>query len=202
MYSDNKTTALTTTGLFLALSIILYFVGVLFPSFGTYLRYLIPGLMAVLKTKYGYRYLTAFSFALLIMVAIFFGIEQLIIGLFLYIPVGFVLASLYENNTIVNHLVALVIFAVFGILLVVLVSLILGFDYKEMYMDVVELNYVLFGNFYERSGLSKAYFSDLFTRLIWFVLAATGVFYGYILYFINKIVYKKGLEIIDRRKES
>ncbi|HOL12992.1 MAG TPA: hypothetical protein PLD61_01325, partial [Bacillota bacterium] len=50
-----KASELTTTGLLLAVSLVLCFVGVLFPTFGTYLKYLIPGMMAVIKTDgYGY----------------------------------------------------------------------------------------------------------------------------------------------------
>lgn len=99
-----KASELTTTGLLLAVSLVLCFVGVLFPTFGTYLKYLIPGMMAVIKTKYGYRYLTAFSLALLILVAVFFGIEQMVTGLFFVIPIGFALALVYEDNSIKNHL--------------------------------------------------------------------------------------------------
>ena len=95
-----KASELTTTGLLLAVSLVLCFVGVLFPTFGTYLKYLIPGMMAVIKTKYGYRYLTAFSLALLILVAVFFGIEQMVTGLFFVIPIGFALALVYEDNSI------------------------------------------------------------------------------------------------------
>lgn len=193
-----KASELTTTGLLLAVSLVLCFVGVLFPTFGTYLKYLIPGMMAVIKTKYGYRYLTAFSLALLILVAVFFGIEQMVTGLFFVIPIGFALALVYEDNSIKNHLFAVVIFAVTGVLLLVVVGGVLGIHYREVYQEAVERFVSTFGRVYEALGLERTELADMLHRLMWLVITLFGVVMGYITYFMNKVVYRKGLDVLGR----
>ena len=192
-----KASELTTTGLLLAVSLVLCFVGVLFPTFGTYLKYLIPGMMAVIKTKYGYRYLTAFSLALLILVAVFFGIEQMVTGLFFVIPIGFALALVYEDNSIKTTFCS-GDFRSDRCSLLVVVGGVLGIHYREVYQEAVERFVSTFGRVYEALGLERTELADMLHRLMWLVITLFGVVMGYITYFMNKVVYRKGLDILGR----
>jgi len=195
---SKKTRSVTETGLLLALSLILYFLGFLFPGIGIYLRYLIPGLMAIITARHGYVTLVLYSIALAFCVGLFFGLEELIFALFMLIPAGFVLPLLYEDYSLKNKLIAASVFIISGFILISLLGLVMGVQGLGLVDKAGIWHYQIYGSFYDKMGVGEELFLATVSKLTWLIVILAGMLYGYMLYLINKVIYHRGLKVLEK----
>ncbi len=195
---SKKTRSVTETGLLLALSLILYFLGFLFPGVGIYLRYLIPGLMAIIAVRHGYVTLVLYSIALAFCVGLFLGLEELIFALFMLIPAGFVLPLLYEDYSLKNKLIAASVFAVSSFFLISLLGLVMGVKGLGLVDKAAIMHYQIYGSFYNKMGVEEELFLATVSKLTWLIVILAGMLYGYMLYLINKVIYHRGLKVLEK----
>lgn len=195
---SKKTRSVTETGLLLALSLILYFLGFLFPGIGIYLRYLIPGLMAIITARHGYVTLVLYSIALAFCVGLFLGLEELIFALFMLIPAGFVLPLLYEDYSLKNKLIAASVFIISSFILISLLGLVMGIQGLGLVDKAGIWHYQIYGSFYDKMGVGEELFLATVSKLTWLIVIFAGMLYGYMLYLINKVIYHRGLKVLGK----
>lgn len=193
-----STQALTESGLLLALSLILYFWGFLFPGVGVYLRYLIPGLMAILVSRHGYLYLACFALTLAIGVTLFWGVQELIFTIFMLLPQGAVLPLLYRQNNLKNKAIALLVFTSAAFLVLFFLGQVMGLVGFDLVKELANWNYSVYEKIYTRLGINAEDFWHIVYSSRYFLIPLVGNLYGYMLYLLNKIVYRRGLKIINR----
>lgn len=197
---SSKTKTLTESGLLLAVSLVLYYLGILLPGVGVYFRYLIPGLMAILMKRHDLLTLFLFSFALAFCVGLFFGLERLVEVLFMIIPAGFILPFLYAYNTAKVKIIAVIIFTFSGFFLLFFLGKVMGLEGLGI-VDVFAIgHYSVYGRFYQKYGVKEVDFRQTVNSLIWLLVPIFSNLYGYVLYLINKLTYQKGLKILDVQK--